>query len=398
VKKIWLMARSTYRRHIWSGTFLILTFGLPALMIIAGAIPVLSMLRGNLPRVGYVDQTEQLSPVSQVRVEGTVVNLRSYENTDQALAALEQGKIDGYLVIPIDYFQGQAPIYYGEEEPGPLVDETLTDFMRRAMLANRADWVFERLADPSQVTYVASINGEEVAEGPGLLVQVATPAVLALVFGLVVFTSASQLGSAVVREKDQRSMEMIITSLSPRQLVVGKVLGMSLLTATQIAVWATGAGIAIGLALVAAGGQMLSIPWEPLTWAVLLGVPGYFLYAVLAAGLGIIAGDRQQARQLAGLLGFVGLSPLYLMGILINKLDSPLALGLTWFPLTAPMIVLFRMALSQVPTWQLVVSLAILIASLAASVWFVARIFRAAMLMYGQSLHPKQVWQALRQA
>ncbi len=179
---------------------------------------------------------------------------------------------------------------------------------------------------------------------------------------------------------------------------MGKVLGMTLLTMTQIAIWVTGVGIAIGLALVAAGGQTLSIPWEPLTWAVLLGVPGYFLYAVLAAGLGIIAGDHQQARQLAGLLGFVGLSPLYLMGILINNLDSPLALGLTWFPLTAPMIALFRMALSQVPTWQLGVSLAILIASLAASVWFVARIFRAAMLMYGQSLRPKQVWQVLRQA
>lgn len=398
MKKIWLIARSTYSRHIRSGTFLILTFGLPALMIIAGAIPFLSTLHGDLPQMGYVDQTGQLATVSQVHVKDTVVNLKSYENADDALAALEQDEIDGYLVVPNDYFQGQVPTYYGAEEPGPLVNEALTEFMRRAMLADEADWVIERLADPSRVTYVASISGEEVAEGPGLLAQVATPAVLALVFGLVVFTGASQLGSAVVREKDQRSMEIVITSLSPRQLVMGKVLGMSLLTATQITIWATGAGIAIGLALVAAGGQMLSIPWEPLTWAVLLGVPGYFLYAVLAAGLGIIAGDRQQARQLAGLLGFVGLSPLYFIGLLINNLDSPLALGLTWFPLTAPMIVLFRMALSQVPTWQRVLSLAILIASLVASVWFVARIFRAAMLMYGQSLRPSQVWQVLRQA
>ena len=150
--------------------------------------------------------------------------------------------------------------------------------------------------------------------------------------------------------------------------------------------------------LAAAGGQTLSIPWEAVIWATLLGVPGYFLYTVLASGLGIIAGDRQQARQLSGLLGFVGLSPLYFMGILINDLDSPLALGLTWFPLTAPTVALFRMALSQVPTWQLAVSLAILIASLVVSVWFVARIFRAAMLIYGQSLRPKQIWQVLRQA
>jgi ABC-2 type transport system permease protein len=75
-----------------------------------------------------------------------------------------------------------------------------------------------------------------------------------------------------------------------------------------------------------------------------------------------------------------------------------LALGLTWFPLTAPVIALFRMALSQVPAWQLGVSLAILMASLVASIWLVARIFRAAMLLYGQSLRPRQVWQVLRQA
>jgi ABC-2 type transport system permease protein len=392
------MATTTYRRHIRSGTFLILTFGLPALMIVAGAVPLLSALRGDIPQLGYADQTELLAPVSQVRVEGAVANLRAYPSASEARDALERGEIEGYLVIPSDYFQGQVPIYYGQEEPGPFVNEALTDFMRRAMLADQPAWVAERLADPSRVTYVARDRGEEVAEGPGVLVQVATPAVLALVFALVVFTGASQMGSAVVQEKDQRSLEIVITSLSPRELVTGKVLGMVLLTATQIAIWATGAGIAIGLAVVAAGEQMLSIPWAPLMWAVLLGVPGYFLYAVLAAGLGIIAGDRQQARQLSGLLGFVGLSPLYFMGILVNNLDGPLVLGLTWFPLTAPMIALFRMALSQVPTWQLWVSLAILIASLVASSWFVAHVFRAAMLMYGQSLRPKQIWGVLRQA
>jgi ABC-2 type transport system permease protein len=75
-----------------------------------------------------------------------------------------------------------------------------------------------------------------------------------------------------------------------------------------------------------------------------------------------------------------------------------LAIGLTWFPLTAPVVALFRLALTEVPAWHLIVSLVILLISLAASIWFVARIFRAAMLMYGQSLRPKQIWRALRQA
>ncbi len=398
MKKIWLLATQTYRRRIWSGTFLILTFGLPLLMVIAGAVPLLSSMGGDLPRVGYVDQTGQLAAESSVSVNGETVTLTAYDSADAAQAALEQSQIEGYLVIPGDYFQGRSPVFYGQEAPGPVLQGVLIEFMRQAMLADQPAWVVERLSDPSHLTYVAQDTGEEVAEGPGVLVQVATPAVLALVFALVVLTGASQMGSAMIEEKDQRSMEMVITSLAPWQLVVGKVLGLTLLTMTQLAIWAAGAGIALGLVLAAAGGESLSLPWRALMWAALLGIPGYFLYAVVAAGLGIIAGDQQQARQLSGLLGFLGLAPLYFMGALVNAMDSPLAIGLTWFPLTAPVIALFRLALTQVPTWQLFVSLIILIISLLAGVWFVARIFRAAMLTYGQSLRPKQIWRALRQA
>jgi ABC-2 type transport system permease protein len=398
MRKVWLIARLTYRRQIRSGTFLILTFGLPLLMVVVGAIPILSAQSGELPRVGYVDETGRLSDITQVSVEDSTLSLTRYADTGQAQSALQSGEIGGYLVIPSGYFQGQKPVYYGEKEPGPALNNALASFMRHAMLPSQPAWVLDRLADPSNVTYVAQSSGEAVSPGPALLIRIATPAALALIFALTIFVGANQMGSAIVREKDQRSMEMIITSLRPRDLVIGKVLGMTLVTLTQVAIWIAGGGIAVGLALAGSGAQNISFPWEAFVWALLLGVPGYFLYAVLAAGLGVIAGDRQQARQLAGLLGFVGLSPLYFLGVLVNAINSPLALALTWFPLTAPMIALFRMALTNVPRWQLLVSLAILLASLLVSIWFVARIFRAAMLIYGQTLRPRQIWQALRQA
>jgi ABC-2 type transport system permease protein len=216
---------------------------------------------------------------------------------------------------------------------------------------------------------------------------------------LTVFASAGQMGSAVVLEKEQRAMEMVITSLSPRELIVGKVLGMSLLSLTQTAVWMVGAGLALGVALFGSLElQSLSIPWSALLWATLLGIPGYFLYAVIGAGLGVIAGDKQQARQLAGMLGFLGMFPLYFMSIILDNLGGPLGVGLSLFPLTAPTITLIRMAMTDVPLWQLITSFTVIVASLTASVWFVARIFRAAMLMYGQTLQPKQIIRALRQA
>jgi ABC-2 type transport system permease protein len=399
MRKIWLIATTTYGRRIRSSTFLFLTFGLPVLMVIAGAIPFIRSRGGDLPAVGYVDQTGRLAPVTQVAIEDATLTLMAYADTGAAQTAYQRGEISGYLVIPDDYFQGQPAAFYAKEEPSMKLGEALTAFMRRAMLPDEPAWTCDRLADPSEVTYVARDSGEEIAEGPAVAVRFATPLVLALVFAIAVFTGASQMGSAIVHEKDQRSMEMIITSLAPWELVAGKVLGMTLLSLTQVGVWAVGGGIAIGLALSGTVDvQTLSIPWEALMWALLLGVPGYFLYAVLASGLGVIAGDSQQAQQLAGVLGMLGMAPLWFMGLLINALDGPLAVGLTLFPLTAPMIGLFRMALVEVPTWQLIASLAILVASLIGSIWLVARIFRAAMLMYGQALRPRQILQALREA
>ena len=104
MKKVWLLAATTYRQYLRSGTFLILTFGLPVLMIIAGAIPVLLMRRDNPNRIGYVDRTGQLA-VPQGQLEGTAVTVVVYSEPEAARTALAHGDIDGYLVIPNNYFQ-----------------------------------------------------------------------------------------------------------------------------------------------------------------------------------------------------------------------------------------------------------------------------------------------------
>lgn len=397
--KAWLVARTTYRRQVRSTAFLLLTLGIPVLMVIAGAVPILTETRGALRPLGYVDQTGQLAAVESVAVGDETLRVTPYADVDSAREALEDGAIAGYLVVPEGYFEGSRPIFYGDDSPNARLESAMMGLMRKAILPEAPTWALERLDNPSSVTYVARETGERVAQGPALIIRIATPAALAGVFVLSVFTSANQMGSAVVREKEQRAMEMVITSISSLELVAGKVLGMTLVTLTQIGVWIGGALVAIGLAMVGRLQlQDLSIPWSPVLWAALLGVPAYFLYAVIGAGLGVIAGDKQQARQLSGMLGFLGLGPLYFLGIIIENLGGPLGVGLTLFPLTAPTIALIRMTMGEVPVWQLAASLTIILMSLAGSVWFVARIFRAAMLMYGQGLRPRQVLRALRQA
>jgi ABC-2 type transport system permease protein len=400
MKRIWLIAWSTYKQRVRSGSFLMLTLGLPVLMVVAGAIPFFTEGFGDeLPVVGVIDQTGQLTLVQEVAVDEQTLQLKAYTEPVQAQEAYQQGEIGGYLVIPSGYFEGEQVRYYAEESPNAFLNQGLQIFMRRAMLPQAPEWALERLDDPMNRTFVNLRTGESVQEGPALIVRIATPAVLAVLMGLALLFTSSQMGAAVVREKDQRAMEMIITSIKTSQLVTGKVLGMTLLSLTQLAIWGTGVVIAIGLLLT---GDVdltgISIPWNVLFWAVALGIPGYFLYAVAAAGLGIIAGDTQQAQQLAGFLGFLGMLPLWLAGVLLEAPNSAVAVGLSLFPFTGPIFSLFRMSLTEVPLWQLVTCFGILVVSLFAGIWAVTRIFRAAMLMYGQALRPRDLWRALKQA
>lgn len=399
MKKIWLVAHSTYWRRVRSGAFLGLTLGLPLLMIVAGAIPFwLATREPAMAAIGIVDQTGDLGALATLTTEADLT-LITLADIDAARAALERAEIDGFLVIPPGYFASEPPRFYGTEAPNARWQAVLARLLRRAQLADSPAWLLDRLADPSVITYVDASREVTVAQGPALLIRTFLSSVMALGFALIVFTGVGQMGAAMVREKDQRALEMVITSLSIRELVAGKVLGMSLLSLTQVGVWLVGAAIAVTLVL--AGDfslPMVSIPWLTILWAILLCVPGYFLYAMVSAGLGIIAGDSQQAQQLAGMLGFFALAPFWLLGVVVSDPNGPLAVALTLFPLTAPMLSLVRMSLTVVPLWQLVTALILLLVSLLAATWGVARIFRAVMLLYGQRIRPRTMWQALRSA
>ena len=408
MRKMWLVAATTYRERVRSGMFLILTFGIPLLMIVAGAVGFITARpnAGDVPAaIGYVDQTDELVPVEGVTLDEEVIDLNAtlrftgYPTLQAAEAAYLNGEIGGYLLIPEGYVTGEAVTYYSDEDPGTIVEEGLEQFMQRTLLAGEPEWVFARLADLTTYTSVSQATGEVVAEGPGLIIRLITPAFLAMVFVLAVLFGTSQMGVAIIREKDQRAMEMIVTSLRPLELVAGKVMGMTLLSLTQFGIW-TAAGIG-ALALAFADQldlQGLVIPWSALIRGALLIIPGYFLYALLAAGLGIIAGDTQQAQQLAGILSFLGLAPIYILGPILSEPDGPLAVGLTLFPLTAPSVALVRTIFTEVPIWQLAAALGLLLAALALTIWLVTRLFRAAMLNYGKALRPREIWRALVQA
>jgi ABC-2 type transport system permease protein len=401
MSKMWLIAITAYRTRVRSGTFLFLTFFLPVLMVLAGILmPILMATSGeDIQKMGIVDQTHQLFDIPPVVTEDISLVLMYYEDIEQAQNAYLAGDVDAYLVIPPGYFAGETAIYYGEHPPGSTLTTTLERLMRSRLLHDMPESVLDLYEQPAEVIYVEFSTGTEISSGFGLAARIITPLLMAFLFGMAVAFTSVQLGSAVVREKEQRAMEIVITSLKPIQLVAGNVLGMSLLVLTQLSIWFLGGVIAF---LFFTSGEIdlgtIIIPWNTVLWGLSLMLPGFLLYGVLASGAGVIAGDTKQAQQLASFVGLLAYAPLWFAYFLISQPDGVLAIALTIFPLTAPTVAMVRMAFAEVATWQLAASFASVVLSFLLAVWIVAKVFRAAMLVYGQPLSPVKLWLAIRQS
>lgn len=397
MKNLWLVARNVYGRRVRSGSFLLLTIGLPLIMLVAAAVPILQLSREVDGRVAVVNQAESLTIPSAVSVDNRQIDVVTYADEDEARKAIAEQAVDGYLLIPSG-FPEERPTYYGLDEPGISTESALAQVLQRGMAPAEPEWVYWRLDNTAIVSY-QGLDGSRVDEGFGLIVWVATPAVLALMYVLAVFTGASQMGGALLQERDERSLEIVITSIKPSELVLGKVLGFSLVSLTQIAIWTLGGALAIVVYLSSRQVPLaVHLPWGAIIWAAGLGIPTYLLFALTGAGLGVVAGEGTQGRQLAGVLGFLGMAPIWLIGLIVQQPSGTLAVALTLFPFSATSVALFRMVLSEVPSWQLVGSLAISLVCLAITSWVLTRLFRTVMLLTGERSSLTTIWRAIRQS
>lgn len=390
--KLWLVAASTYKQQVRSTLFLIMTFAVPLMAIAAGLIPVLLTERETVTRLGWVDQTGALAlPADQEQLV-----LTPFADADAAAQALEAGQVDAYLVIPEGYLKGASPTFHGHEGPNEATREALRQALRQAVAPDAPPWLHERLAETAVWEFRALDKDVALHDGLDLVIWYAAPPLIAMLYAFMLLTTVNHMGPAIIREKEERAMEIVLTSLRPVELVGGKIVGLALLTLTQAAIWALGAVAAVGLLWWHEGRTGLPLlQWGALGWGLALAAPNYLLFGALGAGLGILAGDREQAKQIAGVVAILGVAPLWFISLILMQPNGVPAVILTLVPFFSPMVTLFRMTMTELPLWQLWAALGILWASVIVSVIVVARLFRAAALLYGQRLEPRQIWRAL---
>jgi len=209
--------------------------------------------------------------------------------------------------------------------------------------------------------------------------------------------SAGFMLQSVAKEKENRTAEILLLSVRPRELMLGKVLGLGFVALLQLAVWMGGGWLALGqgqnMSAALAG---FTLPAGFAIWAVLYFLFGYILYASVLGALGALAPNVREGTQFTFIAILPLLVPVWLNTAFIQAPSGALATALSLFPLTAPTAMVTRMSISYVPFWQPVVSLAGLVATTYLFVLIAGRFFRADTLLSDASLNWGRIRAELR--
>jgi ABC-2 type transport system permease protein len=206
-----------------------------------------------------------------------------------------------------------------------------------------------------------------------------------MILYLAILMSASLLLNSVSNEKKNRVMEVLLLSVAPRQMLLGKITGLGVLGLLQTVIW-----LGTGYGLLRLGGNSLSLPAglalppSILVWGIAFFLLGYAVYASLMAGLGALVPNLREASQAVIIVIWPLLIPIFFLPVLIEKSHGVLATVLSIFPLTAPIAMMARLAKGALPVWQPMLS-AVLMAFMAALVIRAASaMFHARNLLSGQ--------------
>lgn len=401
MKKTWLVARREYLFNLRRPAFLFAVFGTP--LITFGLWFVLFALIADtetnleqIGKVGYVDQSGVLNNAVPDTENPDLFVV--YPDEAAARAALDDQAIGAYFMLPEDYMQsGNVNISSYNGIPGALKDAVTSFLLANLSRSVTGDVPVERIQTPVDMTIHINDSGRNLTEDniPALIFL---PMIFAFVFFMSSNVTSGFLMNGIVEERTTRIMEILVTSVTPMQMLLGKILGLGVLGLTQLVVWGGAGAILMALGQTLPFLKGVTFPLDMVVVFVVYFILSYFLLASLMAGLGAIAGSEQESRQFSTILSFVFVIPFVMIATFITEPNAPIAVALTFIPFTAPMTVLLRMGFGSVPFWQIAVSLAILFASSVFVVWASARVFRWALLLYGKRITVRELWRVIRSA
>jgi ABC-2 type transport system permease protein len=410
IERIWKIARHEYVTNVRRAGFIFVTLLIPAMGLFA--LIVAAFFSGQttrflssqfLPRtrtVGVVDESGLYSAIRPDYANRFV----AYPDEEAAKSALVSDEIAGYVVIPPDYIDsGKVTIYAkgGLGDATSIDSTTLRSFLVEGLLAGKVDpALVTRASRPANTTLVTlDSKGQPTTNGPfSFVAGFLAPYFLSLFLVISIFTSSGYLLRSVSEEKESRVIEVVLSSVTATELLGGKVIGLGALGLTQVAIWLISAfALTGGMGAVIAGAVIALNPSTFLLAAVYF-LLGYLVFGIIMAAAGSLGTNMRESQQIAGLFSFAAAIPYMIGGFLFANPNAPIARVLSFFPLTAPTMMMLRLPLGTIPVEDIVGSIVVLLATIPVVLWAGAKVFRMGLLMYGKRPSVREIIRMLSAA
>lgn len=316
--------------------------------------------------------------------------IRHYPTQAAAEEALLAGRESQILVIPADYLEhGAVRRYAVSGSPftgatGRAVNRWLAANLVRPHVDPK---IAARVARPLEKErfYTQDKDGRFVVQDDRReMVNIFFPMAFAMLLGLCLTVGGQYLLQGVSEEKESRILESLLTSVRPDELMIGKLVGLGSVGLLVVVVWA-GAGLAAAAPMFS---QLeITVPPGLLALAVAYFLLGYLFYGSLMIGIGGVTNNMREAQQFSVWFTFANFAPMIALWAILSRPDGPLATGLSLFPPTAASTMMLRLTAqnSDVPAWQIALSLALLGGAAWVTLMAASRVFRIGMLLYGKS-------------
>lgn len=397
MNKFWLICSYEYLRHVKRKRFIFALLSMPlmiVLMIGAGFLAVWAEYDAR--PVGYVDALNVFAnpqPVPPVPDEWFPdPEIRRYPDETAAKAALDGDQIQGYYVLQPDYLKDGSAKYTTTGKTKDSTESAFRSFLRYNLAASQPPEIAKRLVKGPDME-IRSLEGSRKM-GENDFLSILFPMIIGILFLLVINTSGSYLVGALVEEKENRTMEIVVTSVSTNEMMAGKVVGNLAVGLTELIVWIVFGLVAMAFmrANLGEAAKALNLDAGYLWLAFFTLVPAFVMVAGLMATAGVTMTDTREAQQVAGLFTLPVVVPFWLLMPLMESPNSPLSVGLSLFPLTAPISMSVRAAFTDVPAWQIAVCIGLLVVCAFGSLWLAGRAFRLGMLRYGKRLAWREIF------
>jgi ABC-2 type transport system permease protein len=346
----------------------------------------------TLEQAGQAQKPKITTQLDLFKVDATPETLPSVRkrlNED-----VQKERIKAYIVLTPQTLETGAAEWRAQSVKAEVVmREQIANYVSRAATKER---LRDRGVDPK--VYDAArirvdLEPHEAKEiesgesGKNVGMNLAISATFFFLIYMSIFIYGSYIMRGVLEEKNNRIVEVIVSSIRPTTLMLGKILGIGLVGLTQYAVWAClalmvalpGAAAVIGM-----GEGLPHIPVATIGAFVLFFLLGYFLYSSLYAALSAPFNTEQEAQQFVLIPGMMLILTSTTWFFAFNQPNGTLATVLSFFPFTAPLMMFMRISVQTPPLWQIATSVALLVATIIAVAWFAGRIYRVGILMYGK--------------